>query len=121
MAIVNKDKYLKDIASCIKRGEMYFEAADRPVVEMGGRKVYVSSVSMDLDLGVLAYQVSNARGEVIPSAHGVRPLSELDGRVLSSVNKVVRQYHGYELQRERNLRQVSSRVNSVRRKVGPGL
>lgn len=122
MAIVNKDKYLKDIGALVKKGVMYFEAEDRPQLEMGGRKVFVSSVSFDMDRGDLTYTVTNQKGEILSSAHGVRPLSGLDIQTLASVGKVVRNYAELKSQRERNLVNVESRLQTVaRRRSGVSL
>lgn len=118
MAIINKEKYLKDIARMVKRGAMYFEAEDRPQIEMGGRQVYIGSVSFDYDRGEMAYKVYNRVGNEIPSAHGVRPLQELDLRTLSSVKEVVANYHRMALERERNISKIFSQVGSLRRR-GP--
>ena len=90
MAIINKDKYLKEIASLVHKGEMVFEAVDRPSLEMGGRQVYVGSVAFDLDLGELTYSVQNRAGDTLASAHGVRRLSGLDGKSLAAVTGIVR-------------------------------
>ena len=120
MAIINKDKYLKDIAARIQRGAMYFEAEDRPGLDMGGRKVFVSSVSFDQDRGELAYTVSNSKGEVLPSIHGVRNLRELDIKTLSTVSGVVRRYQDLQLRREQNLTNIESKMNVLRRRTGLG-
>ena len=117
MAIVNKDKYLKDIGALVKKGVMYFEAEDRPQL-----KVFVSSVSFDMDRGDLTYTVTNQKGEILSSAHGVRPLSGLDIQTLASVGKVVRNYAELKSQRERNLVNVESRLQTVaRRRSGVSL
>ena len=121
MAIINKDKYLKDIASRVKRGAMYFEAEDRPGLDMGGRQVFVSSVAFDLDRGELTYQVSNVRGDVLPSVHGVRNLRELDIKTLSTISGVVRTYQGMQLSRERNLVNIESRVRAKKDVYKPSL
>ena len=123
MAIINKDKYLKDIASRVQRGAMYFEAEDRPVLDMGGRRVYVSSVAFDLERGELTYEVSNAKGDVLPSVHGVRSLRALDIKSLSAVGSVVKAYQQMQIDRERNLVNIESRVRSQKRGgiLSPGL
>lgn len=116
MAIINKDKYLKDIGALVKKGVMYFEADDRPQLEMGGRKVFVSSVSYDMERGDLTYAVSNQKGDILPSAHGVRPLAGLDARTLSAIGKKVHEYAELRSQRERNLINVESRLQTVARR-----
>lgn len=121
MALINKDRYLKDIASRVQRGAMYFEQGDRVAVEMGGRKVFVNSVFMSHDRGELAYTVANAAGEVLPSAHGMRPLRDLDVRTLSAVTKVVSRYAAMRLERERNISRIASQVMGIKRKLVPSL
>ena len=34
MAVLNKEKYLKDIASLVRKGAVYFEEADRPEIDV---------------------------------------------------------------------------------------
>lgn len=113
MAIINKDKYLKDIAASVQRGAMYFEQKDRPGIEMGGRQVFVSSVFLSHDRGELAYTVANSQGDVLPSAHGMRPLRELDVRTLSAVGKVVSNYRRLRLERENSMHRITSQVLSL--------
>lgn len=121
MAIINKDKYLKDIAGRVQRGAMYFEQGDRPAVEMGGRKVYVSSVFLSHDRGELAYTVANAYGDVLPSVHGMRALRDLDVRTISAVDRVVGRYAAMRLERENNVRRIASQVKGVAKKSYLGL
>ncbi len=78
------------IASAVGRGVMSFEGDQRPQLEMGGYKVYVSSVYFDTDTGSFAYRVSSAAGREIPSELGPRPLDELSLDVLGSVERSVR-------------------------------
>lgn len=110
MAIIRKEKYMKDIAIRIGRGSMFFEAEDRPSLMMGGRQVFVSSVGFDLLSGEMTYQVSNSKGEILPSAKGVRPLAELDVKSLSGIDKVVGEYADLRRSRTRNLINVESRL-----------
>ena len=121
MAIINKDRYLKDIAAAVRRGALYFESQDRPALEMGGRQVFISSVSYDMDSGTLSYAVSNARGDVLPSAHGVRPLSNLDARSLLEVSKTVGRYAALRQRRDENLIQLASRSVALNRRNIPKL
>lgn len=121
MALINKDRYLKDVASRVQRGAMYFEQGDRIAIEMGGRKVFVNSVFMSHDRGELAYTVANAAGEVLPSVHGMRPLRDLDVRTLSAVTKVVNKYAAMRLEREKNISRIASQVNATRRKLIPSI
>ncbi len=116
MAIINKDKYLKDIGSLVQKGVMYFDADDRPRLEMGGRKVFISSVSYDMDRGDLTYTVSNQNGVVLPSAYGVRPLAELDSKTLSSVSEAVHKAAALRVSRENNILNVESRLQMVNRR-----
>ena len=110
MAIIKKDKYLKDIAQRIGRGSMFFEAEDRPSLMMGGRQVFVSSVGFDLLSGEMTYSVSNSKGEVLPSAKGVRRLGELDVKSLSELGRVVGPYAELRKERTRNLVNLESRM-----------
>lgn len=121
MAIINKDKYLKDIAARVQRGAMDFEEGDRPELDMGGRKVYVKGVHFDLDRGMLAYTVCNSKGDVLPSVHGMRSLSELDIKSLSAVSKEVIKYHDLQLQRERNLNVINNRLRSSAKRPQVGI
>lgn len=121
MAIINKDRYLKDIAAAVRRGVMDFELQDRPVLEMGGYKVFVSSVSYDMDHGELTFSVSNSKGETLASSHGVRPLSKLDAKSLSEVASVVRRYESLRRKRSENLMQIASRSTFLSRKQNNGL
>lgn len=121
MAIINKDKYLKDIAAKIQRSSMYFEMEDRPSIEMGGRQVFISCVSLDLENEQLTYTVCNSRGVELPSAHGLRPLRELDVRSLSAVTDKVDKYYHMRLDREKNLSRVSSQVTTLSRNRKPTL
>ena len=77
---------------------------------MGGRQVFVSSVGFDLLSGEMTYQVSNSKGEILPSAKGVRPLAELDVKSLSGIDKVVGEYADLRRSRTRNLINVESRL-----------
>ena len=102
MAIIRKDKYLKDIANRIGRGSMFFEADDRPALLMGGHQVYVSSVGYDMLSGEMTYAVSNLKGEVLPSARGIRRLGELVSR-----------YSDLRRERTRNLVNVETRMRQI--------
>ena len=121
MAIVKKEKYLKDIAALVHKGVMDFEGDDRPSLEMGGRKVYVSSVGFSYDLGELTYKVSTREGTELASAHGLRPLSGLDQKTLSAVSDAVRRYAVLRRERERNLVNVESRLRAVAKNPAPAL
>ena len=113
MAIIRKDKYLKDIANRVGRGSMFFEADDRPALLMGGHQVYVSSVGFDTLSGEMTYAVSNLKGEVLPSARGSRRLGELDIRSLASVSEVVSRYSDLRRERTRNLVNVETRMRQI--------
>ena len=113
MAIIKKDKYLKDIATRSGRSAMYFEAEDRPSLMMGGRQVYVSSVSFDQLSGEMIYTVSNMKGETLPSARGIRRLGELDVKSLSDVGRVVGRYTEMRQARTRNLVNVETRMRQM--------
>lgn len=121
MAIINKDKYLKDIASLVHKGVMDFELNDRPALEMGGRRVYVGGVAFDYDLGELTYTVQGREGALLPTEHGVRRLSQLDVRSLAAVSDTVRRYAGLRRERERNLVNVESRLRQLSGPKGPGM
>lgn len=110
MAISVKDKYLRSIAALIKKGSMHFEKEDRPSVMMGGRQVFVESVSYDLAAGALTYDVCNAEGVTLSSQHGIRPLDKLDSLTLKSVEEKVRMYDGFRQQRSANLVNIESRA-----------
>ena len=110
MAVISKNKYLKDIAAALQRGRMYFEKNDRPSFMMGGFKAFVHDVWFDFDSGEINYNICNSNGEVFASAHGVRCLSELDAPTLAAVSKVVKEYHQMALKRQDSLERISSRV-----------
>ena len=113
MAIIKKDKYLKDIATRIGRGSVYFEEEDRPMLLMGGRQVYVASVGYDFLLGEMAYTVSNDRGDILPSAHGARRLAELDFKTLSKIGETVNEYSALRRERSRNMANIQARVGRL--------
>lgn len=113
MAIINKNKYLKDIATRIGRGSVFFEVEDRPSLMMGGRQVYVSSVGYDTLLGEMAYTVSNERGDILTSSKGIRPVKELDIKSLVSVSHVVAEYSALRQERTRNLVNMEARMRQV--------
>jgi len=127
MAVIKKDKYLKDIASHLHKGALYFEAKDRPAVQMGrgsdGKPltVYVSSVSFDQESGQLTYKVADAQGAELPSAHGLRPLVGLDVNTLSRVSDTARKYAELRSLRERNMVTINARLKAVRKPVGPSV
>ena len=118
MAIIKKDKYLKDIAQRIGRGSVFFEAEDRPSLMMGGRQVFVSSVGFDLLSGEMTYSVSNSTGEILPSTRGVRRLGELDIKSLNELSRVVAAYADLRMERTRNLVNLENRVRQVSPKRG---
>ena len=121
MAIIRKEKYLKDIAMRVGRGTMHFEDEDRPVVQMGGRQVYVAAVGYDFLLGEMAYSVANERGDILSSARGVRRLGELDIKTLASVGAKVGEYAAMRQERMRNLVNIESRMRQVSRKAAKGV
>ena len=127
MAVIKKDKYLKDIASHVHKGALYFEAKDRPAVQMGrgadGKPltVYVSSVSFDQESGQLTYKVADSRGEELSSAHGLRPLVGLDINTLSRVSDTARKYAELRSLRERNMVTINARLKAVRKPAGPSV
>lgn len=113
MAIIKKDKFLKDIATRVGRGSMFFEMEDRPSLMMGGRQVYVSSVGYDNLSGEMAFSVSNSKGEVLSSAKGIRRLADMDAKSLSAVSAVVSEYADLRAQRTRNLVNLETRMQQV--------
>ena len=120
MAVINKEKYLREIASFVQKGALEFENGDRPVVEMDGMKVYVSRVGFDFDRGEITYDVSDAAGKILPSVHGERPLAALDVRTLASVSGTVKEYAALRSSRERNLVNVESRLKETARRLSSG-
>ena len=98
MAVIDKNKYLRQIAELVGKGAVCFDLGDRPALEMGGHTVFVRSVSFDTERGEFTYAVSNVNGEILPSAHGVRPLSGLDIGTLNGIADVVRRIRGRRLQ-----------------------
>ena len=121
MAIVRKEKYLKDIASLVKKGALYFEGDDRPVVSMGGRQVFVSSVAYDMESGEMTYRVSDEAGREYASGHGVRPLSNLDIKTLVNVAESARKYAALHRERERNIVNIEARVRNAGKRSGMSL
>lgn len=122
MAVIRKDKYLKDIATRIGRGSMFFEMEDRPSVMMGGREVFVGSIGYDNLCGEMTYTVSNSRGDVLPTAHGVRRLVELDVRTLSQLSGLVGEYQRLRQSRTQNLVNLETRMRSLEpKRPGRGL
>ena len=120
MAVINKEKYLREIASFVQKGALEFENGDRPVVEMDGMKVYISRVGFDFDRGEITYDVSDAAGKILPAAHGERPLAALDVRTLASVSGTVKEYAALRSSRERNLVNVESRLKETARRLSSG-
>lgn len=116
MAIIDKEKYLKDIASLVRRDAILFEANDRPAILIGGKQAYVGSVFFDMDHGVMAYTLCDAAGRELTSARGMRPLSQLDIKTLSEVDVTVKEYASMRIMRERNLEMIKARVHAVDRK-----
>ena len=116
MAIVKKEKFLKDIAMQLGRRTVHFEEEDRPSLMMGGRRVYVAAVGYDFLLGGMAYSVSNARGDILPSSHGVRQLGELDVKSLLAVKMAVDEYSRLRRERTRNLVNIESRMRQTSKK-----
>lgn len=115
MAIINKEKHLREIASLVQKGTFEFEPEDRPAIRMGGREVFISSVGYDFDAECLTFNVSNAAGDILPSAYSVRPLAALDVKTLSAVGGKVRQYSSLRVERERNQVNIESRLSTMRR------
>ena len=91
MGIVNKEPFIRDICNRVSRGAVYFDKDDRPALEMGGKKVFISSVSFDQSLGRMTYSVSREDGALALSKHGPRLLEHLDAGTLSMVNRSVRE------------------------------
>ena len=111
MAILQKDRFIRDIAGAIGREAMHFEKEDSPAVMIGGRQYFISSVFFDSYESKLAYELSDARGVVIPSAFGLRPLSDLPSNLLKETRDVVQEYAAYRRNRVKNI------VNLVNRTV----
>lgn len=118
MGILNKDKYLRDIASAIGRGAVHFESGDRPSFMMGGRQVYIHSVSFDSLSGEMTYTVCNAAGKILTSDKGVRRLSELGASQLRELSVKVGDYIGLRRERMKNLVNIESRLKTARPKLG---
>lgn len=121
MSIVNKDKFVKDIASKVMKGTVHFEMEDRPSLMMGGRKVYVDSVSYDPLIGELTNSVSNENGDILRSRHGVRPLKELEPSVLRDVSEKVSAYVSMRVQRAKNIVNLESRLGRSRKRPVAGV
>ena len=111
MAILQKDRFIRDIAGAVGRGAMHFEKEDSPAVMIGGRQYFISSVFFDSYESKLAYELSDSRGAVIPSAFGLRPLSDLPSNLLKETRDVVQEYAAYRRNRVKNI------VNLVNRTV----
>lgn len=122
MAIVNKQKYLSGISALVGKGSVHFEEQERPAFEMGGRQVFVTSVSYDYDTCDLTYRVCNSMGMHLPSAHGERPLSQLGVRLLGEIAEKARMKAELRKERSRNLVAVESRArNAKASEVGHGI
>ena len=121
MAILNKEKYLKDIAALVQKNAMDFEAKDRPSLMMDGTKVWIGSVAYDHDSGQFSYTVQDEAGREYASAHGMRPLSGLDVKTLRTVSEVVTRYAGLRRERGRNLVNIDARLGAVNRSRGAGV
>lgn len=120
MAIINKQKYLRDIYSLVGKGTVHFEESDRPRFEMGGRTVFVTDVSFDYDLCGMAYNICSETGMYLPTSHGVRPISQLDVNVLKDLSEKGVHLTSLKKERTRNLVAVESRVRNVGRSAGAG-
>lgn len=118
---INKHKYLREIASLVQKGAFHFDSEDRPAVSMGGRQVFIKSVGYDMDGGGVTFTVAGPDGRDIPSAHGMRPVSNLDGATLKVLGATVRRYADLRVQREQNLVNVESRVREAVRRPSPVL
>lgn len=116
MAVINKDRYLKDIAAALQRSRMYFDKKDRVSFMMGTTKVYISDLSFDFDNGEINYNVSNERGDIFASAHGVRLLREVDVNTLASLSELVDRYHKLALKRQESLGRISSQLSDRSRR-----
>lgn len=99
MAIVIKELFMKDICNRVGRRAVYFDKEDRPALEMGGQKVFISSVSYDESLGRMTYSVVRPDGSLALSAHGPRMLDSLSVRLLSEVSASVRRVQEASLSR----------------------
>jgi hypothetical protein len=92
-----KDERLMYIASAVGKGVMHFEGEGRPALQMGGSKVFVSSVCYDMDSGRMSYRLAGADGNPVPGQTLARPLDELDVKALGDIERSVRS--GVELRR----------------------
>lgn len=123
MAVTNREKYLKGIASRVRKGALHFEGEDRPRVMMGGHEVFISSVSYDTERCDLVYEVSSKAGKPIASQNGERLLSGLPLDTLAAVDAAVTRYASLRRERERNIVNVESRLKAVAKvaKASPAL
>lgn len=121
MPVVNKEKYLREIASLVRKGSLEFAPERRPSLEMGGRTVYVKGVSFDIERGELGYEICSEKGDVLSSVNGFRPLARLDQRSLLSVRDASREAFGARVQRGRNLSNIESRVRAAALRRSGGL
>ena len=122
MAIINKDRYLRDIARHIGKGEMSFEQESRVGIEVGGTKAFVKGVAFDAERGEITYELCDDAGKVYTSSRGPRPLSGLGVRDLSKVSRVVTEAARIRSQRMANIVNIRSRLSAVRGKgAGIGL
>lgn len=122
MAIINKDRYLRDIARHIGKGEMSFDLENRVGIEVGATKAFVKGVAFDAERGELTYELCDAEGKVYTSSRGARPLSGLGVKDLSKVSAVVTEAARIRSQRMANIVNIRSRLGAVRGKgAGIGL
>ena len=110
MAVIRKERYLREIASCVRKGSLRFDEVDRPVLQVGGRDCYLSGLSYDVLSGEIVYTLSDKAGNVLPSAHGVRPVEGLPAGVLSDLAVKAGRYSRLRADKERNIANIRSRV-----------
>lgn len=124
MALIEKQRYLSDIAASVRKGEIVFDKDDRPVLSVGDNDVYVGSVSYDMDSGELVWGAQTRSGVPVPSPRGPRPLDTLNMASLKSVGATVSRYAGYRARRESNIVNLEAGVRvaaAVRRGQGVSL
>lgn len=115
MAVINKEKHLREIASLVRKGSFHFEPDDRPAVVMGGREVFVASVAFDPELECLTYTVRDAAGTRLASRLGERRLDALDTGTLAAVCVRAREYAALRSGRENDIVNIRSRLLMVGR------
>lgn len=81
MAIIRKESFIKDICTRVMRGAVHFSKEDRPVMERGGVRTGIGSVSFDQDLGQMICSLVDGDG----LSAGIRRLESLDPGTLSAL------------------------------------